>query len=39
MKIIESGDKGGMMSEDTGKFYFSKKIFQISTLNYYIQKN
>ena len=25
MKIIESGDKGGMMSEDTRNFYFSKK--------------
>ena len=38
MKIIESGDKGGMMSDDTGKFYFTKKKnFQISILNYYIQ--
>ena len=38
MKIIESGDKGGMMSEDIyWKVLLLQKIFQISILNYYIQ--
>ena len=29
--------KGGIKSEDTGKFYGLKKIFQKALLNYYIQ--
>ena len=35
MKIIESGDKGGMMSEDTEQFL----LLQITILNYFILGN